>query len=245
MSTKGRFENGIATTYDSVTTETVGKLAPVVFYDDFIASSLVVPASGSAESGAMWTKKIVGNGPPTVALTGDINGWAVCTMEASDQAQSAYIHLNDNLPFSVVNGLIFETKLIVSVLPTLGVEMQWGVGCAYGVPDVMSYSAWFTVDGDGEVFCETDDNATDRSVTSGVTVINTVGHYYKIDMSDVTSIKFYIDGVRVAAATTFPFVATGANAQMQPFLGGYKSVGAGTGVGTIAIDYVKLWQKRS
>jgi hypothetical protein len=108
----------------------------------------------------------------------------------------------------------------------------------------MAYSAWFTVDGSGEVFCETDDNATDRSVTSGVTVINTVGHYYKIDMSDVTSIKFYIDGVRVAAGTTFPFVAVGANALVQPFLGCYK-VATSAGLGTIAIDYVKLWQKRS
>jgi len=246
MSTKGRFENGIATTYDSVTTETVAKLAPVVFYDDFIASSLVVPASGAAESGAMWTKKIVAAaGTPTVALTAAINGLAVCTMAATDEAESAYLHLNDNLPFSMVNGLIFETRAILSVLPTLGVEMQWGLGCAYGVPDNMAYSAWFTADGDGEIYCETDDNATDRSVTSGITVLNSAYHIYKIDVSDVTSIKFYIDGVRVAASTTFPFVATGANAQMQPFLGGYKSVGAGTGVGTLGIDYVKIWQKRS
>jgi hypothetical protein len=245
MSTKGKFESGIATTFDSVTTETVGKLAPVVFYDDFIASSLVVPASGAAESGAMWTKKIVGAGPPLVALTGDINGLAVCTMEATDQAQSAYLHLNDNLPFSMVNGPIFETRLALTVLPTLGVEMQWGLGCAYGVPDNMAYSAWFTADGDGIVFLETDDNATDRSVTSGITLVAGVYHYFKIDVSDVTSIKFFIDGVRVGAATTFPFAAVGANAQMQPFFGGYKSVGAGTGVGTMAIDYVKIWQKRS
>ena len=59
-------------------------------------------------------------------------------------------------------------------------------------------------------------------------------------MSDVTSIKFYIDGVRVAATTTFAFTATGL---VQPYLGLYKSTGLA--VGTIAADYVKLWQKRS
>ncbi|HUV84726.1 MAG TPA: hypothetical protein VMV86_03405 [Methanosarcinales archaeon] len=241
MSTKGKFENGIATTYDSVTSETVLKHAPVVLYDDFIASSLVIPAGGAVESGCLWSKLLVGGGLVAGAAGG--NGWVECTLAATSEAESAYLYTNDNLQFSVTQGLIFETKLIISVLPTAVAEVQFGVGCVYGVPDAMAYSVWFTADGSGEIFCEKDDAATDQSVTSGVTVVNTVGHYYKIDMSDVTNIKFYIDGVRVAAATTFGFVATGANALVQPFLGGYKASGAG--LGTLAIDYVKLWQKRS
>ena len=242
MSTKGRYESGIATTYDSVTTETVGKLAPVVFYDDFTTSSLVVPAGGAAESGMVWTKKIVGAGPPTVGGAAGANGWMECALEGSDQKQDAGLYMNDRLRFSIHQGLIFETKLIVSVIPTLLAEAVWGVCSAWADgPDTITYSAWFTADGSGLIYCETDDDtAVEKSVTSGVTVLNTVGHYYKIDMSDVTSIKFYIDGVRVATTTTFACTAT---ALVQPYLGLYKSTGVA--VGTIAIDYVKLWQKRS
>lgn len=241
MSTKGKFENGIATTYDSVTAETVVKMAPVALYDDFIASSLVIPAAGAAESGALWTKKLVGGG--LAAIIAGANGWAEAVLSVVDEAQSAYLHTNDNLQFSIVNGLVFEAKAILSVLPTLAAEAQIGVGCVYGVPDNMAYSAWFTADGSGEIFCETDDNATDKTVTSGVTVLNSVAHIYKIDMSNVADIKFYIDGVRVAASTTFGFAAVGANALVQPFIGLYKASSAG--LGTIAVDYIKMWQKRS
>jgi len=241
MSTKGKFENGIATTYDSVTLETVAKMAPIVLYDDFIASSLVIPAGGAAESGSLWTKKLVNGG--TAALIAGINGLAECALAVADEAQSAYLYTNDNLQFSIVNGLIFEAKAKLSVLPTLGSEAQIGIGCVYGVPDNMAYSVWFSADGSGEIFCETDDNATDKSVTSGITVVNTAEHYYKIDCSDVTDIKFYIDGARVATTTKFGFAATGANALVQPFIGLYKASSAG--LGTIVLDYVKLWQKRS
>jgi hypothetical protein len=233
MTTKGKFESGIATLYDSVTTETVQKSAPVVFYDDFLGADLVIPSA--AESGCIWLKKIVNGG--LAAKVAGVDGLAQLELAAADEAQSAYLFFNDKLVFSLEKGLVFEARAKISVLPTLGAELQIGVGCAYGVPDNMAYSAWFHADGDGLILCETDDAATDNTITSGITVLNSAYHIYKIDMSDVTSIKFYIDGVRVAPA------ATGANALMQPFIGLYKASSAG--LGTIVLDYVKIWQKRS
>jgi len=120
----------------------------------------------------------------------------------------------------------------------------WGLVADYSAaPDDITYSVFFTADGSGEIFCESDDTATDQSATSGVTVTNTQWKVYRIDCRDVTSIKFYINGSRVASSTTFPFAGTGANATLQPYFGCYKASGAG--LGTIQIDCVRIWQNRS
>ena len=132
----------------------------------------------------------------------------------------------------------------VAVLPTDVAELTWGlVGDWADGYDAITYSALFTADGSGEIFCELDDDATNSSATSGVTVTAGVWHCYKIDFSDLTSVKYYIDGVRVAVATTFPYVATGANAVLQPLVGGYKATG--TGVGTVNCRNVRIWGNRA
>jgi hypothetical protein len=42
--------------------------------------------------------------------------------------------------------------------------------------------------------------------------------------------------------TLFAFTGSGANAQVQPYVAAYKA--AGTGVGTVDVDFAKVWQYR-
>ncbi|NIO43781.1 MAG: hypothetical protein GTO41_28665, partial [Burkholderiales bacterium] len=109
--------------------------------------------------------------------------------------------------------------------------------------DAITYSAFFTADGSGAIICEVDDNATDSSAASGVTATAAQTKIYRIDFTDVTDVRFYIDGAHVATGTTFPYAATGANAILQPLVGCYKASGAG--VGTVQCDYQKIWSQRS
>jgi hypothetical protein len=139
---------------------------------------------------------------------------------------------------------VFETRLKVSTLPTDVAEGVWGVTSAWADgPDAITYSAFFTADGSGEIFCETDDAATDASTTSGVTVLTTETKIYRIDFTDAATsgIRFYIDGALVK--TSAAWAANAANSKLQPYLGMYKATGAG--VGDITVDYVRIWQKRS
>jgi hypothetical protein len=245
LSTKARYSNGILRYYESDTHETSGPVAPVALYDDFLNPSLVIPAAGSEESGVLWSKKIVGAAPPTAAgVANGTNGEVKLALTADSQKQNADLYAGDQLAFSVVQGLVFEARVKVSTLPTSAAEAVWGVASAWADgPDGITYSAFFTADGSGEIFCEVDDNATDSSATSGVTVLNTQYKIYRIDFSDPTSIKFFIDGAQVAASTTFPWAASAANSKVQPYLSVYKA--SGTGVGDITIDYVRLFQKRA
>lgn len=245
MSTRSVWRNGILTFYDDSTHERVLPVAPLVYVDDFFRGKTVIPAAASEEAGVDWSKKIVGAAPPTVAGVADsANGVVACALTSDSQEQEALLTWSDERNFSLEQGCVFEARVKVAVLPTLVAEAVFGLcGDYVKGPDNVTHSVFFTADGSGEVFCEMDDAATDRSTTSGVTVLATEWHTYRIDATDVSDVKFYIDGVGVATGTTFAYAATGSDAILQPYLGCYKASGAG--VGTLYVDYVRIWQKRS
>jgi hypothetical protein len=163
-------------------------------------------------------------------------------LTSASQAQTACLYWNDELSLAPAQGLVFECRCKLSVLPTLVAEIQFGLAGAYNaVPDTVAKSMFFDADGSGAINCATDDDTTDSgAIASGVTVLATDWKTYRIDATDVTDVRFYIDGAHVATGTTFAYADTD---PMQPYLACYKASGAG--VGTLQIDYVAAWQKRA
>lgn len=235
---------GLQAFYDASTFETYKVMGANEFIDDFHGADLVIPATGSDESGCKWTSKIVGAAPPTVAKTADaVNGEIACALTADSQKQDAALHMDDQLTFSLAQGVIWEARVKLSVLPSAAaVIASFGLWGAWG-DGGSAYRVGFTAEGDGVIDCESDDNATDTQATSGVTVTTADWKIYRIDATTQSNIKFYIDGARVAASTTFANAASAANAKCQPHFGMYKA--SGTGVGTMLVDYVKVWQNRA
>ena len=229
--------------WDKSTFETTQAHFGFYFYDDFAGADIAIPAAASPESGCKWVKKITGAAPPTVVGLADAAGGVMSlNLTADSQKQEAGLYMNDQRNFDVSKGLIFETKL-AAVLPTDVAEAQWGLAGDYAEGgDNITYSLWFDIDGSGAVNCAKDDNATDQLVSSGLTILADVFHIYRIDCTDVTDIKFFIDGVEYCATTAFPYTATGANAILQPYFYIYKA--SGEGVGALYVDYVKIWQNR-
>ncbi len=206
MATKGRVYNGSLEYYEGTTHERMFVARSLHYADDFVgAGKVVIPAAGSAESGMPWVKKIVGAAPPTVAGVADAAGGVVaCTLTSDSQEQEASFYHGDQRNFILTRKLIWEAWVTVQVLPTLAAECVWGLIGDWGAtPDATTYNAFFTADGSGEVFCETDDNTTDSSATSGITVVAAESHLYRIDFTDMANILFFIDGARVASGTTF------------------------------------------
>lgn len=244
MAIKAKYSGSKVTHYDNATHETVLPIAPVTYSDDFFGAAVVIPAAGSPESGVDWTKKIVGAAPPTVAGVADAGGGVVaCTLTATSEKQGATLYHDDQRNFDLSKGVVFEARVKPSVLPTGNSELVIGLlGDWADGEDAATYSAFFTLDGSGEIFCETDDNVTDASATSAVTLAATDWAILRIDFSDLTDVKFYVNGERVAAGTTFAYAATGANAILQPVAEAYKV--SGTGVGTLQVDYIRIWSTR-
>ena len=229
--------------FDGSTFETLSTSYPIIFYDDFIGADVVVPASGSVESGCKWSKKIVGAAPPTVAKTADgVNGFVLNSLTSADQKQDAALHMNDELMFSIAQGAIFETRLSLTTLPTLNSVASFGLWGAWG-DGGSAYRVGFEVPAGGVVTCESDDNATDTAAATSTTLVAGTYYIFRIDCTSQSNIKFYIDGARVASATTFNNAASASNSKCQPHLGLYKASGAGLGV--MSIDYVKIYQNRA
>ncbi len=235
---------GHAAIFNKSTFETLWTSFPLFYYDDFLGAWLTIPVGGSAESGCDWAVKDVGNA--TEIKLADASGGAVrLLLTSASEAQDAVLYHEDNRNFDVTHGLIFETKLTIDTLPTLLAEIQWGLGDDYvtGGFDALTYCVGFDIDGGGLVYARKDDNDTPQTVTTGVTLTATQAYIFRIDCTDVTDIKYFIDGVQYASTTAFPYVATGANAILQPYFSAYKA--SGEGLGSVTIDYVKIWQNRS
>lgn len=245
MSTKARWTSGVLTYYESTTGESEPAGGQCCYYDDFLGpGSLVIPATSSPESGCDWTKTVVSANATAAGVQDQAGGVIACALAANSEEEEAIVHWDNHRGIDVSKSAIFEARIKLSVLPTGNGEIVIGLAGDYAKgPDNPTYSAFFTADGSGELFCECDDNATDSSVTSGVTLTNADWAVLRIDFSDVTKVRYYVNGAEVASASTIPYAATGANAILQPYIGVYKA--SGTGVGTVQVDYVRIWQKRA
>jgi hypothetical protein len=230
--------------YDATTYETLLGQYPLYFYDDFEGADLVIPATGSDESGCKWTKKIVGAAPPTVAKAASaVNGTVLCSLTVDAQKQDAAIHMDDQLTFSIAQGAIFEAKISMTTLPDVaGGVASWGLWGAWA-DGGSNYRVGFEIPLGGALACESDDAATDIPGDAGMTIVAGVSHIYRIDCTTQSDIKFFVDGVRVASGTTFANAASAANSKCQPHIGMYKAGDASLGV--LSVDYVKIWQDRS
>jgi hypothetical protein len=229
--TGSKWRGGQLAFYDKTTHETVRPLAPRVLIEDFEGDTLDTNKWLYSETANEDTQAVnIGN--------------AVLTFTADATQQEAGVFAAGNsLDWDPTKGLIFETRLILSVLPTGLTEAHWGfLGEAQTddkqiVADDYKIYCVFTADGSGAITLNV--AGTQHAVATGITVLNSAYHIYRIDITDITNIKFYIDGAGVATTTTFTLDSLVADT-LQPCT--FLTKSADAGVGTMLVDYIKLWQ---
>jgi len=103
--------------------------------------------------------------------------------------------------------------------------------------DNVATNAWFRLIGATSttaLVVETDDATNDNDdVATGATLAN-VYKRLLIDTSDLTSVKFYVDGARVAATTTFDMSDISSGLNVQPYISHAKASGTGVPILDIA-----------
>ena len=241
---------GFPVVYDKTTTESIVPMFPVVFYDDFLGGDIVLPATGTVESGCPWSTLIVANG--TAAKVGDaINGVVQLALTAANEAQIAVLDWNDQESLSLEQGLIFEARIAMSVLPTVGTEGSqavFGIAGAHNATlDTVDCKAWFKIESAANtaLLWEVDDNVTpDLDNDASTVLVAGTYHIYRIDATSIAAVKFYVDGVLVGTGNMSGL--TGAVGNVQPYFNVSKAhTTTSTGLGTMLIDYVKIFQDRS
>lgn len=235
MATRARWANGGLDYYDNVTHERVLPVSAVSFYDDFLGNAIDTTAWGTRDTGAA-----------TEAVVADAaNGVVGLALDATNEAQLAGIDWANQRTLVLNQKLVFEARWRLSTLPTGSVVACVGLcGDHNAAVDTVAESIWFRADGNGQITVETDDTVNETSkVATGITVTTADWIVTRIDCSNPASILFYINGNRVASGTTFNMSQVAALA-LQPVARIGKEAIA-TSVGTLQVDYVRAWQKRT
>jgi hypothetical protein len=220
--------------------ETVLPIADVVFMDDFLGQAV--------NSTHNWTVVDVAGGTPALLEDG-AGGIYNLPLTNTNEKQDSGIYQNDKRNWVLNQGVVAEFRVSPLVLPTDQAELYFGLCGDYVEGPIAEADAgplehmFFCFDGSGAIKIFTDDTATDNdAVATGVTLLATEWAVCRIDCATITDVKFYINGSAVATGTTFN-MSTAAALKLQPHVIAHKETG--TGVGTLYVDYVRIWQNRS
>jgi len=242
MAKYSKFTTGRQVFYDNVTGETLKAMYPIEYYDDFLGEAYNTTFWGTTQT----------NLNTAIGLSDDVtNGALAIILDSDDNAEVGAVHFSDNLCLSIDQGLVFETRLTFTTLPTTGtetVQAVWGVASAHNTTlDSVSINAWFRLESSANtaLLWETDDDTTnDDDNATGVTLVASTYNIYRIDFTDLSAVKFYVDDVLVGTGDMSG--AAGADFKVQPYFNLSKAVSANnTGTGTMLIDYVRVFQDRS
>lgn len=251
MTTRSQFRVGVQTFLEDATGETVFAMAPLFFQEDFIGAgnSTSIPASGAPVAGYPWVKKIVGAAPPTVGLIANAPGGQVSlALTATSEKQDATLYWNDNLALDGTKKSLFEARAALAIPPSAaGVQMVMGLAAAWiDGPDNNSFYVEFGCTASGALLIRSKDGITTNSIAAtlagAAVVLDTAMHVFRIDISDTADVGFHYDGNRVNASGSIRFLATGANAILQPYFSVYKP--SGVGVATLNVDKIDAWSSR-
>lgn len=228
--------------YDLITHETLMNSYSKQFVEEFKGA-----AGGSVFDGTMiWNTIEVGTSTnPTVAVVADKDQFLL-HLAADDEAEDVVLYHSDNKTFDVGEGLIFEARIDMAVSPGAGVVAVFGMCGDHALDkDANTEHAWFRMDASLVLKVESDDTTNDNDdVATGITLVAGTYNIFRIDFTDMTDVKFFVDGARVAFGTTFDMSnLTASEQQMQPYFGLDKA--SGTGLGDINIDYVKTFSNRT
>jgi hypothetical protein len=227
--------------WDPSTFETLGGSWPVQFVEDFLG----VAGGGPFDGTTNWN--VVDVGDATEAIVADSsNGQFLLHLAATNEAEDAVLYMGDNKTFDVGNDLIFEARVNMAVSPGTGVCAVFGMAGDHNLSkDAVTEAAWFRFDASLVCKVESDDTTNNNDdVATGHTAVAGTYDIYRIDFTDLTDVKFFINGARVGSGTTFDMSnLTASEQQMQPYFSLDKATG--TGLGDINIDYVKIFSGRS
>lgn len=225
--------------FSGQTHERQAVLTGVQIKEDFVGAALMSIPLFATASVLPWGKHIVGSA--TVAKKADQpNGVVEIALTSASEAQTGSLHQKNERNFTALKELVFEARVRATALPTGAVVGFVGLGADYNAdPEAMTQLIGFSFRASGALHLECDDNATDTSTDTGITVVLNQWYILRFEILETGTVVFYVDGVEVGSA---PFAATGADAVLQPVAQLYK--GSSTPVGTLEVDYISGFNAR-
>ncbi len=169
---------------------------------------------------------------------------------AVSEAEAAQLTWADQLMIDPTKGPIFEARVRVNIPgATISADERWVVGLvsahatAQTALDPTTFNVWFRGEGANlDIFIEGDDNVTNTDdIDSTYNYADNAFMMLKIDMTDLTKVKFYVDGKLVP--TTISVAALVAANVLQPIFCYQRD--AGTEINLLEIDWYRVSYSRT
>jgi hypothetical protein len=193
-----------------------------------------------------WTIKDTSSaGTPTYLCLTANGGAAKLLLDNTSEAQVVTLYQNDVLPYDLAQLQSVEFTVFVSGVDSV-TTIVFGVASAQNdTADSVTINAWFRMQGSASttaLLCETDDGTSDLDDKSTGTTLAGTHKKCLIDFTNgLSDIRFYVDGARVAAATTFTLSSITADQNVQLFAQLQKASGTGVPalqITNVAVQYV-------
>ncbi len=181
------------------------------------------------------------SGTPTYLCVTEDGGAAKLTLASTSEAENVCLHFDDVLPWGLA-----DLKYVEFVLKVAGIDsattLVAGVGSARNdAVDSVATNAWFKLMGSvstSAVVVESDDGTNDNDDVATGSTLAAVYKKLHIDFSQgLADVRFYLDGERVAAATTFDLSNITSGQNVQPIIQLQKA--SGTGVPSVTVAKVE------
>lgn len=193
-----------------------------------------------------WGKVDVSStGTPTHDYIADsANGLYRMKHDATNELQSLTLHFADQLVIDPTKDPIFECRLKIDFAgATFSADQRIVIGLAAArnaTLDSNTHHAWFRIEGANlNILCETDDGTTDNDdKDTGYDIVDNTFTTFRIDMSDLSDIRFYVDGKLAQLTSKLSASAMTASNLLQPYIEIQKD--AGTETEDVVIDYVAV-----
>lgn len=209
------------------------------FFDDFvgdIGATIPVPWVTNLQTANITVDYLSGAGMGVVRFLSD----------NTSEAQAGNITHGDALHYNMSKNPIFE--FLIRIAPagaafTADERLVIGLGSAHAnaedALDSVVTNAWFRIEGASmNILVEADDGTTDTDdQDSTIVLVKSAWTKFKIDCSDLSDIKFFVDDVEQGGATV-SMADLAADTFVQPIVCIQRAAGAE--VNTLDIDYIDL-----
>lgn len=211
----------------------------VEFVEDFLGPQTLTASPTNSDKWDIADTSAAGT--PTYTV-GGINGEATLAFDAQSEVQNVCLFQSDVLNYDIDKLQRIEMAVKTVAALDTATSLAFGLCSARNdTIDSLAAHASFRLIGSNAVVVETDDAVTDKDdIATGVSLVAAYKRFV-IDFTGGTDdVRFYIDGTRVAASTTFDM--SGYTAGLQPYVQLQKT--ADTNTDSVVIDYIKILSKR-
>lgn len=212
----------------------------VEYIEDFLGpQTLTASPAGSDQWDIADTSS---SGTPTYTV-GGTNGEATLAFDNTSEIQNVCLFKSDVLNFDIdyIHSIELRVKTVASL--DTATSLAFGLCSARNdAIDSLAAHASFRLIGSNSLVVETDDSVNDNDdVATGATLVDTYKRFVIDFTGGKSNVKFLVDGVRVAASTTFDM--SNYSAGLQPYVQLQKT--ADTNTDSVVIDYIKIVSKRA